>query len=585
MHTDADQQTCLDLISRWMHECKTTHDICKSMTSQDVVLPARVMDVMSQQNPKLIITNGRLGKYVALSYCWGTPGPDILKLTSQNMASMTNGVIDATMFAKTHQNAFHLAQLMGVRYIWIDALCIIQDDLEDWAVESRKMGDIYGGAHLTIVAGSSADSRRGFLPSRSNAVQPCPIPLELGQDPFLFATLFPSVDEGPTASRGWCYQEAILSKRSVIFGAEQMGFRCPTGTTFEFRRRNNQTLLQMAVVPPGATPVFRPDVQLSTTRNVEERRQIVLQHWYMMLRDFSTRQLTDPGDIFASTSALAQLVARHLHSDRHRYLAGIWEMDMVRGLLWRARYQVNRPAVLKRPAMSQGSVQRAPSWSWAAVQGALDHIDFEPHGTMRKQTTSTTGDWVPDGDWIKNSVFSTKPGFIRVSPAVEVRGTADQYSWSEDRSCGPDVLHMPECELQMMGCLAKAIVSDRQVNIRTWRPRNDWRPQSQWGSINIYDGFKPRFEDALSIYSQGAYLVGEDGKDDGFAVGVFDVHEEACKNIWCLQMTEVEGLMLQLVGNEDKGIGHGRRFRRLGLFWLEDNAWFDRVEKVRVHLV
>lgn len=536
-------------------------------------MPTRIMDVgsaASDSNPRLITTNGRHpGKYLALSYCWGPPGPDNLKLTSSNMRLLTEGLVDETMFAKTHREAFHLTRLMGIRYIWIDALCIIQGDPDDWSKESRRMGDIYRGAYLTIVAGSSTDVRSGFLQSRANKVDPCPIPLlnPGHQEPFLFATLFPSIDEGPTSTRGWCYQEATLSRRSLIFGVEQMIFRCPAGTALELDHHSKV-----------ATPIFSPEVQL-LGKDAEERRHAMLQHWYMILRDFTTRQLTNPGDVFASTSSLAQLAARHLASPGHRYLAGLWEADMIRGLLWRARYEKSQPAVLRRPRPVEGiSVNRAPSWSWASVHGAIDHIDFRPHENFKDVRTQN---WIPDGNWIKNSVFSVRPSFVRASPAVEVEGTPNR-SWSQDTSCRPDAIHMPACELQIMGSLTRGIVSDRRVNIRKWEPRYDWRPPSQRGVTKQYDGFRPCFESALSIYAHGSYVLGEqDGRDKSFAVGVFDVEEEACKEVWCLQLTEVEGLMLRLVRNWDDI----EKFQRVGLFWLEDRHWFNGIGKTNIRLV
>lgn len=563
-------------------------------------MPTRVIDVGSGPNPKLVFTNGRpAGKYIALSYCWGSPDPETFRLTSHSMASLTEGSVNVTRFTKTHQESIHLARLMNIQYIWIDALCIIQDDPDDWAAESRNLAYIYGGAYLTLIAGSSADAKSGFLQHCRSKVQPCPIPFDSSQhpkEPFLYATLLPSTDEGPTSTRGWCHQEAVLSKRSVIFGLEQMSFRCPSGTEFEFKERNTQTQLQQAIVPPRAAPVFQPDIQLQG-KSVEERRHILLQHWYMMLRDFTGRHFTNPGDVFASTSSLAQIVAKHFALDlqNSRYLAGIWETDIVRGLLWRARYQGSQPARLARPRLKRGlGLQRAPTWSWAAVDGALDHIDYEPHGGIRVATTSTTGGWVPDGTWIENSVFSVKPGFIQLRPAVEMPGIAER-NWSNDTSCGPHILQMPACELQMMGYLTKGTVSDRPVDIRNWVPWPGWRPPSQRGRGNLYDGFRPRFEDALSIYAHGFYLLGSGGEEEeqsekDFAIGTFDIEEEACEEVWCLRVTEVEGLMLQLVTNqpEEKASSdndHLLKFRRLGLFWLEERGWYDGVEEVKICLV
>ncbi|KAJ3534311.1 hypothetical protein NM208_g7589 [Fusarium decemcellulare] len=573
INTDANQKAYLYLIQQWMHECSTNHQGCASITSRHIVMPARVMDVANGQNPRLVITNGESERYLALSYCWGSPGTDILKLTYQTMSSLCEGAIDESAFAKTHREAFHLARSLGVRYIWVDALCIIQDDRDDWSIQSVKMGDIYGNADLTIIAGSCPDVRHGFLQNRTNIIGPFPIPFDShDRKPFVFATLLPSTDTGPTATRGWCFQEAMLSKRSVVFGVEQMSFWCPAGKTFEFKRRNDMTLLDLAKVPNQAIPTFRPEIQLRG-KSVEQQQQAVLQHWYVMLREFSTCQFTNSYDVFASISSLAQMVARYLDPEQDRYLAGIWEVDMVRGLLWRARYQKQNSSVLRRPPLSE-SANRAPSWSWAAVCGPVDHIDFEQHSTIRDPTDGTSETTSIDGHWMTNSVFSTSPDFIRVRPAVEVVGSK-QRRWSEDSQCGPRVLHMPACELRMAGFLTKAYVSDEKVKVSSWQPRQDWRPRPQRGRMNLFDGKRLRFEDALSVYAHGSWLKGAENADKCFGIVVFDVQEEACKNVWCLQMTEIEGLVLQRVKSPDGNIKDGKTFQRLGVFWLEDKNWFN----------
>jgi len=114
----------------------------------------------------VVINNPKLEKYLALSYCWGSPGPDILKLTHKTLFDLTQGVLRGDRFSKTHQEAFQLARSLSIQYVWIDALYNLQDDYNDWLTQSTRMGDIYGIAYLTVVAGSSADSRHGFLQDR-----------------------------------------------------------------------------------------------------------------------------------------------------------------------------------------------------------------------------------------------------------------------------------------------------------------------------------------------------------------------------------------------------------------------------------
>lgn len=185
-------------------------------------------------------------------------------------------------------------------------------------------------------------------------------------------------------------------------------------------------------------------------------------------------------------------------------------------------------------------------------------------------------------------MFNTKPDFVRVRPAAKSRnasvtGAQDGFSWSDDISCDPDVLHMPACVLRMCGRLVRAIFSDEQVDVRKWRPRSNWRPSSQVprGSDGMFNGYKPVFERALGIYPYGFYLTGKGKQRKKFGIGLFDVKDESCQDVWCLQMTEVEGLMLLEAENTD-GV---QRFKRAGIFWIESQNWFNCKDEVEIRLV
>ncbi|KAL1876561.1 hypothetical protein Daus18300_002805 [Diaporthe australafricana] len=557
-------------------------------------MPTRVIDVSSERNPRLVIAANKRGKFMALSYCWGPQGKDLLVLNDKTKSALLQGSVVESRFARTHREAFVVARALGIKYVWIDALCILQGNAEDWEAESKKMGQVYNNAYVTVLAGSSADSRAGFLADRSSPVKPFPMPLDdlsRDQPPFLFATMPRSQAEGPTRTRGWCFQEAMLSRRLITFGTEQLSFRCTTETCFE------HTALEVLNGVPltlesKETPVFHPDRQQLSDQpgGALATRHAVLEHWYVMLVEFTNRRLSNPHDIFACVSSLAQAAAPYLEGSR--YLAGLWETSLVRGLLWRPSYYgAGEPTVLTRPqpsvlAPGPGPVVRAPSWSWAAVEGSIDHLDYEPNAGEPGITLRGPFPAIPGGGRVRNSVFDNKPGFVRVRPAARLsqagqEGVEDVWSWSNDTRCKPDTLHMPACELRMCGRIARAVFSDQQVNVRKWRPRGDWRPPEQrpHGADTMHNGRKPVFERALGIYSYGFYLTGEQGKK--FAVGLFDVKGETCQEVLCLQLTEVEGLMLR----EIKGSDGGRKFQRVGLFWLEEKHWFDELEEVEICLI
>ncbi|KAI1742756.1 heterokaryon incompatibility protein-domain-containing protein [Xylaria scruposa] len=587
--SDPDQKAIRELMNEWLHEC-STHELCASV-EEEMEMPTRVIDVTSRENPLLVITAGKRGKFLALSYCWGPQGEDLFLLTNETQSALLHGSVKESVFARTHREVFAIARSLGIQYVWIDALCIIQKNKKDWEAESKKMRQVYNNAYLTVLAGSSVDCRAGFLSDRPSPVQPFPIPLDDpcdGQQPFLFATLTRSHAEGPTRTRSWCFQESMLSRRLLIFGTEQLRFRCITG-----ERSEHAPLIQMdgvrRTLDDHETPFFNPELQQlrAYPGDAGVVRSSVLEHWYVTLIEFTHRRFSNPHDVFAGISSIAQAAAPHLGGSR--YLAGLWERDLIRGLLWRPAAfgsELGEPGVLTRP------VERAPTWSWASVEGGIDHLDYEPNWEVpiiENQSPFKSGA-VPGGEQIRKSVFDTKTDFVRVRPAArssqaEQDDHDDAWCWSDDTHFKPDTVHIeaPNLpQLLMWGRLVKAVFSDQCVNVKRWRPRHDWRPQEQRRETyeRMFNGRRPVFERALMIYGYGFYLLDSEEQGKTFAVGLFDVKEETCREVWCLQLTEVEGLMLREVESHD-GI---RRFQRLGLFWLEEKDWFADIDEVLVRL-
>jgi Heterokaryon incompatibility protein (HET) len=131
----------------------------------DVPLPTRLVHI--PRNPdkqlRLRVSKGLTGQYVALSYCWGRG--EVFKTTSAEYGARLDG-FEAGMLPQTIQDAVSIARRFGFEYIWIDALCIIQGDVEDWAHESSRMSRVYGNASLTLCADLARSSDDGILRPR-----------------------------------------------------------------------------------------------------------------------------------------------------------------------------------------------------------------------------------------------------------------------------------------------------------------------------------------------------------------------------------------------------------------------------------
>lgn len=122
-------------------------------------LPTRVLDITRIQ-PRLFVINGQTGSYAALSYCWGTEGNLI---TRRDDLESSRAQIPSVNIPATIKDVIQVAKSLGFQYLWVDALCIIQDDPKDWEIESGRMAQVYGNADLVIAASSAKNSQQGFL--------------------------------------------------------------------------------------------------------------------------------------------------------------------------------------------------------------------------------------------------------------------------------------------------------------------------------------------------------------------------------------------------------------------------------------
>ena len=204
---------------------------------------AKVEDV--GQDVFLFESDGTRAQYVALSHCWG--GSETLKTTLGTYVARKNRISLSTV-PKTFRDAIEVTRSLGIRYLWIDSLCIIQDSPVDWAQESNNMGSIYRNAVITIAAVDSPDSDSGMLPARgtSDTYSPCLIGESVfsrGSEEETSARLYAEMPDsvhfggheenidsyrrrGHLDGRGWALQEEVLSRRTLAFTEVGMFWEC-----------------------------------------------------------------------------------------------------------------------------------------------------------------------------------------------------------------------------------------------------------------------------------------------------------------------------------------------------------------------
>ena len=262
---------------------------------------------------------------------------------------------------RTYRDAIEITRQLGIGYIWIDTLCIIQDDPEDWREQSVCMASVYGNAYLTISAAHAASSDAGIFMSShlSEQFPQHPIP----ENPGIFVRQQPHfrhVDFGSNYSafftsrslmkRGWVLQERLLSPRVVYYDNEEMKWECKSSTDCQCGG--------MVVISN-----FKLDYHGSV-----DRGETPLSHsWMRVSERYSCLDLTYEKDRLVALSGIAAEAGRS--GAGGRYLAGVWEKNLAHQLCWVVISEHRKP-----------DKYIAPSWSWISVYGRIryeNRMDFD----------------------------------------------------------------------------------------------------------------------------------------------------------------------------------------------------------------
>jgi Heterokaryon incompatibility protein (HET) len=520
----------LSKVRRWVHKCDEKHEQCK-VFSAEAPLPSRVLNIESK--PTVHVTNGEHGHYIALSYCWGENGKNTL-LTSSSFTDFTSTGIDLDALPRTIQDAIIVTKTLGIKYIWIDALCIIQQepDLKDFIIEAPKMAEYYSNAYLTLIVGSAHSCTDGFLQERSPlAAPPCEIAYnrihapdpdsssdnkdELGS---VYLSLSSPKAMGHITTRAWTYQELFLSSRYVVYGASQLSFRCPQYEAYEngdFRAvaSLDADWSSSIVAPPSLHDVL-------ACSDAPRAMDYAYKKWYASISAYTGRDMTNEADKLAAIAGVAKLVQKAV---RCKYLYGLWENDLVRGLLWRVPRPWASPPSRRAPV--KRVLRRAPSWSWASIDGMVHMASRPSTGELYR---------VPEDLPLK---------------IVSHEGISDELIPIREKIDIPKAF-----ELRVKG-----------------RIRLVWHMPFLWSGKQ---GF-PVVEKQPVYHRTEKYELAKQWKDAYVAIGSWDTMEEYNERsywghqVYALLLTASTGLLLM----HDDG-----RYRRVGHFWSANEEFFNGLD-------
>jgi hypothetical protein len=328
------------------------------------------LDVSDRNRVRLIqVSTDMRERYVALSYCWGTD-MQMTMLTQNNVKNLLSG-ISPQHLDPTIRDSVTVARELGFRLLWIDALCIFQDD-DDWKTrELGIMGKIYQNATFTIVSSAASNVKDGFLHCRTSTLDrvgridghPQPVfkfraEESSGENEKKPVILMPQEldDVEPWYKRGWTLQEMLFSGRRLQFRGNQTTWLCHctepqaqecdgwlAGTGHNYRGYSDshfQAIMSM----------------MRDAKNSAENGEII-SNWYDLVEVYSDRKLRYFDDRLPAISGIAKEFAS---ISGNEYICGLWKSDLTIGLMWFPR----------EPQHSVSGVRSGPSWSWASYEGA-----------------------------------------------------------------------------------------------------------------------------------------------------------------------------------------------------------------------
>ena len=351
--------------------CERAHSQCNLFT--DEVFPSRLIDIGALIETDTEETSHRLiylietkenkspagSRYVCLSRRWGSPGHTFTTKV-QTLEARKSGIALSDL-SQVFRDTIYVLRKFDIRYVWIDSLCIVQDSKHDWESEAAKMAEIYSRAYFTLAR--QCDDSCGTPVTRlseESIDKKIDVALE-GLDVELVYVRYrvPHLAVGSSSldehfllnTRGWIYQERLLSSRVVHYTNREIVWECnettvcqckqPTEAHREYKRLHAQAL--DLVSPPS-----NADLTKIATR------------WRCMVSEYTWLNLTMEKDRLAAFQGCAMQVA---HRREGRYLFGLWEDSLLHDMLW---------------VVPSGATQRSlahlstPSWSWASFQGKIE---------------------------------------------------------------------------------------------------------------------------------------------------------------------------------------------------------------------
>lgn len=424
-------------INEWMALCLRDHKDarCRKNGMQPNSYPSRLLELdrSSFRVIRTTLDNPR-GPYATLSYCWG-PNPVFLRLTAGNESELEAGV-PISQLPLAFREAISVIQRLSLRFVWIDCLCIIQSgpgSAEEWAMESPRMHQIYADSILTLALTCVASPFESILNqahTRKMAMPPFEIRADRGHLDSIGAALAivpedyfkHTLYELPLSHRAWALQERVMATRVVSFGLGELFWDCTE-------------LPNVSESIPGglqATRIGSEDIEIFETakKTIPDAsdNDALFDTWWRLLEEYTKRRLTYPKkDKLMAMSALAHEIGRAMNDV---YIAGhFWKTlplslnwvleDWLKSPLRRYVGRARRVSWSEKPG-AQDRGPRAPSWSWASMDGPV--FLWRVKGSYDRQLAEAVS-------YTRESANAANATDLCISASISIRAYCTEIGW------------------------------------------------------------------------------------------------------------------------------------------------------------
>lgn len=352
----------------WFHSCHSTHESCGRLGNlSSSTLPTRLLDIGQDDDTHYILrivcedNVPSASSYITLSYRWGHQ-PRLLLLSS-NLAQLRRPN-PIEHLPQTFRDVITVARRFGIRYVWIDALCIIQDSASDWETEAPTMRHVYANSACSIAASACNDPEESMFRYRDpRGICPRIVQSSLFAEKPSRHYIFEKgywdrhIHDGPLHNRGWAFQERFLAPRVLYFSKHQVLWECLSEHKCEG--------FPQGIPAHYSDKSVNPLLEALSERGQGKMTILVFNLWNDLIKQYSRCDLTKHSDKLFAMAGIAKLFHEVTNDE---YVAGWWKSCLLESLDWR----------VFEPRPRQGVDYRAPSWSWASVDSPIRTAGLSP---------------------------------------------------------------------------------------------------------------------------------------------------------------------------------------------------------------